>query len=101
MSSNSGTDVISFVILAKAGIPLLALRGKLATLLSLGSYQQGVDMGAYVDRCLLPGEQVVAEARLHWALFLGPLLLFLFGLMIEPLRAFIIFARLCGPSTAS
>jgi uncharacterized membrane protein YdbT with pleckstrin-like domain len=39
-------------------------------------------MGAYVDGNLLPGEQVVARANLHWAMFIGPVLLFVFALLI-------------------
>jgi uncharacterized membrane protein YdbT with pleckstrin-like domain len=54
-------------------------------------------MGTYVDRCLLPGEQVVAEAKLHWAIFVGPALLLLFGLMTGPAKGiFIFFALVWG-----
>jgi len=54
----------------------------------------GVVMGTYVDRCLLPGEQVVAEAKLHWAMFIGPALLFLFGLMTGPAKGIVIFCAI-------
>jgi len=47
-------------------------------------------MGAYVNGNLLPGEQLVAEAKLHWAMFVGPVLLFLFGLLTGPLKGFFI-----------
>jgi hypothetical protein len=40
-------------------------------------------MGVYVNGCLLPGEQVIAEARPHWAIFIGPELLVLLGLMMD------------------
>ena len=39
-------------------------------------------MGAYVNNTLLPGEQLIAEAKPHWAMFLGPALLFCFALII-------------------
>jgi len=48
-------------------------------------------MGAYVDSSLLPGEQVIAEAKLHWAIFVAPALLFLFGLMTGPARGIFVF----------
>jgi uncharacterized membrane protein YdbT with pleckstrin-like domain len=51
-------------------------------------------MGAYVDRSLLPGEQIIAEAKLHWAIFVAPALLFLFGLMTGPAKGFLIFVAL-------
>ncbi len=38
-------------------------------------------MGKYVDSALLPGEQVVAEARPHWAMFIAPGLVLLIGLL--------------------
>lgn len=47
-------------------------------------------MGAYVDNNLLPGEQVIAEAKLHWAIFVGPALLFLFGLLTGPAKGIFI-----------
>lgn len=36
----------------------------------------------YIDHNLLPGEQVLFRAHLHWKVFLVPLLLFLLGLAI-------------------
>lgn len=36
----------------------------------------------YIDDNLLPGEEIIFRTRLHWKLFLTPLLLFLFGLAI-------------------
>jgi uncharacterized membrane protein YdbT with pleckstrin-like domain len=48
-------------------------------------------MGAYVDSSLLPGEQVIAEAKLHWAIFVAPALLFLFGVMTGPARGIVVF----------
>lgn len=39
-------------------------------------------MGTYVDSALLPSEHVVAEARPHWAMFIAPGLVILFGLLI-------------------
>lgn len=48
-------------------------------------------MGAYVDRCLLPGEQVIAEAKLHWAIFAGPAFLALFALMTGPAKGVLMF----------
>jgi uncharacterized membrane protein YdbT with pleckstrin-like domain len=51
-------------------------------------------MGAYVGSNLLPGEQVIAEAKLHWAIFVGPALLFLFGLLTGPAKGIIIFLAL-------
>jgi uncharacterized membrane protein YdbT with pleckstrin-like domain len=47
-------------------------------------------MGAYVESSLLPGEKIVAEAKLHWAIFIGPLLLFLFGLLTGPAKGIFI-----------
>jgi uncharacterized membrane protein YdbT with pleckstrin-like domain len=47
-------------------------------------------MGAYVDGNLLPGEQVIARAHLHWAIFSGPILLFLFGLVTGPAKSIFI-----------
>jgi uncharacterized membrane protein YdbT with pleckstrin-like domain len=47
-------------------------------------------MGAYVDGNLLPGEQLIAEAELHWAIFVGPVLLLLFGLLTGPAKGIII-----------
>ena len=38
-------------------------------------------MGKYVDSALLPSEQVVAEARPHWAMFIAPGLIILIGLI--------------------
>lgn len=48
-------------------------------------------MSKYVEGNLLPGEQIVAEAKLHWAIFAGPALLFLFGLITGPLKGLFIF----------
>ena len=48
-------------------------------------------MGAYVDSSLLPGEQIVAEAKPDWAMFIGPVLLFLFALMLDRAGAMIAF----------
>jgi uncharacterized membrane protein YdbT with pleckstrin-like domain len=54
-------------------------------------------MGAYVENNLLPDEQVIAEAKLHWAIFIGPALLFLFGLMTGPAKSiFIVLALVWG-----
>lgn len=39
-------------------------------------------MGAYVDSNLLPGEEVIAKAKLHWAIFIVPGLLVLLGFMM-------------------
>lgn len=39
-------------------------------------------MGKYVDSALLPGEEIVSEARPHWAIFVAPGLVFLFGLLM-------------------
>lgn len=39
-------------------------------------------MGAYVNGTLLPGEEVVAEGQLHWAMFLGPAILFCFAFLL-------------------
>jgi len=36
-------------------------------------------MGKYVDSDLLPNEEVIAEARTHWAMFIVPELLILVG----------------------
>ena len=38
-------------------------------------------MGKYIDSALLPGEQLVSEARPHWAMFVAPALVFLLGLI--------------------
>lgn len=46
-------------------------------------------MGAYVNGCLLPGEEVIAEARPHWAIFVGPGLLVLLGLMMGRVGNFV------------
>jgi hypothetical protein len=43
-------------------------------------FYQGVGMGKYVDSALLPGEEVVSEARPHWAMFVGPALVILLGI---------------------
>jgi uncharacterized membrane protein YdbT with pleckstrin-like domain len=51
-------------------------------------------MSSYVESNLLPGEQVIAEAKLHWAIFAGPAVLFLFGLMTGPAKGFFIFLAL-------
>ena len=39
-------------------------------------------MGKYVDSALLPGEEIIVEAKTHWALFIAPGLLFLFSLAL-------------------
>jgi uncharacterized membrane protein YdbT with pleckstrin-like domain len=51
-------------------------------------------MGSYVNGCLLPGEQVIAEARPHWAIFVGPALVLLFGLMMGRVGGFVVFLGL-------
>ena len=51
-------------------------------------------MGAYVNGCLLPGEHVIAEARPHWAIFVGPALVLLFGLMMGRVGGFVVFLGL-------
>jgi uncharacterized membrane protein YdbT with pleckstrin-like domain len=51
-------------------------------------------MGAYVDQNLFAGEQVIAEAKLHWAIFAAPAILFLFGLMTGPAKGLFIFLAL-------
>jgi uncharacterized membrane protein YdbT with pleckstrin-like domain len=51
-------------------------------------------MGAYVDGCLLPSEQVIAEARPHWAIFVGPALVILLGLMMSRIGGFVVFLGL-------
>ncbi|MEJ7776453.1 MAG: PH domain-containing protein [Sphingomicrobium sp.] len=38
-------------------------------------------MGTYVESALLPNEQVICEARPHWAMFIGPVLVILLGLL--------------------
>jgi uncharacterized membrane protein YdbT with pleckstrin-like domain len=40
-------------------------------------------MSNYVERTLLPGEQIVASARPHWAMFVGPGLVVGFGLLVS------------------
>lgn len=45
-------------------------------------------MGKYVDSALLPGEQVVCEARPHWAMFVGPALIIIIGLGAGEARGF-------------
>ena len=47
-------------------------------------------MGKYVDSALLPGEQIVSEARPHWAMFIAPALVILLGLMIPEGRGSIL-----------
>jgi uncharacterized membrane protein YdbT with pleckstrin-like domain len=51
-------------------------------------------MGGYVESNLLPGEQLIAEAKLHWAIFVGPVLVFLFGLMTGGAKGIFIFLAL-------
>lgn len=51
-------------------------------------------MGAYVNGCLLPGEEVIAEARPHWAIFVGPALVLLLGLMMGRVGGFLVFLGL-------
>lgn len=38
-------------------------------------------MGKYVESSLLPNEAIVAEAKPHWAMFIAPGLVILFGLL--------------------
>jgi len=47
-------------------------------------------MGAYVDSALLPGEQVVAEARPHWAIFIAPGVVIGFGLLLGKAGAVVV-----------
>jgi uncharacterized membrane protein YdbT with pleckstrin-like domain len=51
-------------------------------------------MGAYVTGSLLPGEQIVAEARPHWAMFVGPALLLIFAFMMKSLGGLIAFVAI-------
>ena len=51
-------------------------------------------MGKYVDSALLPNEQLVAEARPHWAMFVAPGLVVLFGLIAGRAGGLIIFLGL-------
>jgi len=37
---------------------------------------------SYIEQTLMPGENVVSEASLHWALFIAPALVTLFGLLV-------------------
>jgi uncharacterized membrane protein YdbT with pleckstrin-like domain len=37
---------------------------------------------SYIEQTLMPGENVVSEATLHWALFIAPALVTLFGLLV-------------------
>jgi uncharacterized membrane protein YdbT with pleckstrin-like domain len=46
-------------------------------------------MGIYVNRSLLPGEQLVAEAHPHWAMFVGPALLLFLAFMMKGLGGLI------------
>jgi len=39
-------------------------------------------MGEYVNKNLTPNETVVSEAKLHWIIFLKPILFFLFALFL-------------------
>lgn len=39
-------------------------------------------MGKYVESALLPNEQVVAEARPHWAMFVAPAFVIVVGLVM-------------------
>ena len=48
-------------------------------------------MGKYVDGALLPNEEVVAEARPHWAMFVAPALIVLIGILAGKAGGLIIF----------
>jgi uncharacterized membrane protein YdbT with pleckstrin-like domain len=37
---------------------------------------------SYIEQTLMPGENVVSEATLHWAMFIAPALVTLFGLLV-------------------
>jgi uncharacterized membrane protein YdbT with pleckstrin-like domain len=42
----------------------------------------------YVEQNLMPGERILVKARLHWALFLGPIIVLLGGVLIAAALGF-------------
>ena len=51
-------------------------------------------MGKYVDSSLLPGESVIAEGKLHWAIFIGPALILILAILMGRVGGFIGFLAL-------
>lgn len=51
-------------------------------------------MGKYVDSALLPNEQIISEARPHWAMFVAPASVVVLGAMMSDPGGIIVIAGL-------